>query len=80
MERSTAALLALHKLQLRGLRHHLDALNPRATLARGYAVVRRADGSVVLSPSAVVDGETLLVELRDGVLNVRVADHRDPAP
>jgi exodeoxyribonuclease VII large subunit len=75
LQRSLTTRLAFQKLHLRGLRQQLDMLNPRATLARGYAVVRRADGTVVLSPTTLADGDELLLELRDGVLGARV-DHR----
>jgi exodeoxyribonuclease VII large subunit len=74
LQRSLTTSFAFQKLHLRGLRQQLDMLNPRATLARGYAVVRRADGTVVLSPSTLADGDELLLELRDGVLGARV-DH-----
>jgi exodeoxyribonuclease VII large subunit len=74
LERGLTTHLAFQKLHLRGLRQQLSTLNPRATLARGYAVVRRADGSVVLDPATITDGDKLLLELRDGVLGAR-ADH-----
>jgi exodeoxyribonuclease VII large subunit len=74
MERGLTTHLAFQKLHLRGMRQQLSTLNPRATLARGYAVVRRADGTVVLDPAAIADGDELLLELRDGVLGAR-ADH-----
>jgi exodeoxyribonuclease VII large subunit len=74
MERGLTTHLAFQKLHLRGMRQQLSTLNPRATLARGYAVVRRADGTVVLDPATIADGDELLLELRDGVLGAR-ADH-----
>ncbi|MBV9789389.1 MAG: exodeoxyribonuclease VII large subunit [Chloroflexi bacterium] len=74
IQRGLTTHIAFQKLNLRGTRQQLEMLNPRATLARGYAVVRRADGSVVLSPESVADGDELLLELRDGVLGARV-DH-----
>ncbi|HEY0734545.1 MAG TPA: exodeoxyribonuclease VII large subunit [Herpetosiphonaceae bacterium] len=74
IQRGLTTHIAFQKLTLRGTRQQLDMLNPRATLARGYAVVRRADGSVVLNPATVADGDELLLELRDGVLGARV-DH-----
>lgn len=75
IQRGLTTHIAFQKLNLRGTRQQLEMLNPRATLARGYAVVRRADGSVVLNPESVADGDELLLELRDGVLSAR-ADHR----
>jgi exodeoxyribonuclease VII large subunit len=74
LARSISTNLAFQKLHVRSVRQQLDMLNPRATLARGYAVVRRSDGSVVLNPTTVTDGDELVLELRDGVLGARV-DH-----
>jgi exodeoxyribonuclease VII large subunit len=48
------------------------ALSPAATLERGYAVVQRADGAVVRSPSDVADGDPLRVRLADGELAATV--------
>lgn len=49
-------------------RARVAALSPAATLRRGYAVVQRAGGAVVRSPSDVDDGEPLRVRLAGGVL------------
>ncbi|WP_336922957.1 exodeoxyribonuclease VII large subunit [Aquipuribacter sp. SD81] len=57
---------------------HLRALSPGATLARGYAVVRRDDGHVVTSSAQAPPGSGLRVDLADGRLDVVVADA--PAP
>jgi exodeoxyribonuclease VII large subunit len=51
---------------------HLRALSPGATLARGYAVVRRHDGHVVTSARHVAAGERLRVDLSDGRIEVEV--------
>jgi exodeoxyribonuclease VII large subunit len=69
----------------RCLRHRLDraadelthrqaqvrALSPAATLARGYAVVQRTDGSVLRGPDGVVTDEPLTIRLADGLLAAR---------
>jgi exodeoxyribonuclease VII large subunit len=54
-----------------GLARALESLSPLATLGRGYAIVQRADGSVVRSPAEVGDGEPLRARLAGGVLGVR---------
>ncbi|GIG28586.1 exodeoxyribonuclease 7 large subunit [Cellulomonas marina] len=46
----------------------VTALSPAATLERGYAVVRHADGSVVRDPGEVADGERLRVRVARGEL------------
>jgi len=59
-------------LRLRGLARSLETVSPLATVARGYAILQREDGSVVRSVSAVDDGERLLARLHDGQLPLRV--------
>jgi exodeoxyribonuclease VII large subunit len=49
----------------------LQALDPQATLNRGYAVVHK-DGRVVSSISAVTTGDTLVVKVADGGFPARV--------
>jgi len=53
----------------------LQALSPRATLARGYAIVR-AGGAVVRDARAVGVGGAIDVELASGGLGARVEDVR----
>lgn len=62
----------LRRAQLGGLQAQLNALSPLATLERGYAVVRRADGVVVISPSQVDAGEKVLITVRDGTIEAEV--------
>jgi exodeoxyribonuclease VII large subunit len=57
-----AARLTAARTDLDHVRARVRALSPQATLERGYAVVRRADGSLVRSPAEAV-----------GPLRVRVA-------
>ena len=59
--------LKAHALQLR-------SLEPRGTLARGYALVqRRADGQVVRSVSQVKGRERLDVQVADGLFPAEVS-------
>lgn len=58
------------------VRHELArvrSLSPRATLARGYAIVADAAGDEVTSVGTVAVDDTLRVLLADGELGVRVA-------
>jgi exodeoxyribonuclease VII large subunit len=71
----------------RGLSHRLDraaealghtrarvaALSPAATLARGYAVVQRSDGTVVRRPADVTTGDLLRLRLAEGEVPATVA-------
>ncbi|MGL4746049.1 MAG: exodeoxyribonuclease VII large subunit, partial [Dermatophilaceae bacterium] len=45
------------------LRAQLRTLSPQSTLDRGYAIVRRADSSLVLDPAALDPGELLHVRV-----------------
>jgi exodeoxyribonuclease VII large subunit len=49
----------------------LRALSPKATLTRGYAIVRTDDG-VVRSPAAVRQGQPLRIEVAEGEFGARV--------
>lgn len=76
-ERLRAALrlqLAKHRGHLSGLARALDAVSPLATLSRGYALVTRADGSVVRRTEDVAVGERIDARLAAGVLICRVDD------
>lgn len=66
-----------HSLQLRrahldGLRSRLTALNPRATLERGFAIVEREDGSLLKSAGDVRPDDQINVQLWDGRIASRV--------
>ncbi|HEY1318129.1 MAG TPA: exodeoxyribonuclease VII large subunit [Gaiella sp.] len=67
LERRRAALDRAHA--------RLQALSPRATLARGYAIVRTGDG-VLREAAAVAEGARIDVELERGALGARVEDVR----
>jgi exodeoxyribonuclease VII large subunit len=50
----------------------LDSYSPLATLNRGYALVTRDAGQAVLSAQAVSIGETLTIQLYDGLITAKV--------
>jgi exodeoxyribonuclease VII large subunit len=50
----------------------LDTASPLATLARGFAIVTRADGSLVSDASRVTPGEEIEARLASGRLSARV--------
>ncbi|NTV63614.1 MAG: exodeoxyribonuclease VII large subunit [Oscillochloris sp.] len=59
----------LRRAQLRGLQAQLVTLSPLATLARGYAVVRRADNNQLIKASQQISpGDRLLIMLHHGTL------------
>jgi len=67
---------SIHRLHL--AQQKLDTVSPLATLARGFAVVTRADGSLVTDASSVAVGEEILTRVSRGALRARVTGH-DPA-
>jgi exodeoxyribonuclease VII large subunit len=70
LRRAPALLVERKQARLDAARGKLAALSPKATLRRGYAIVRR-DGSVV---SRVAVGERVDVELAEGGFGARVED------
>ncbi|AVH95681.1 exodeoxyribonuclease 7 large subunit [Streptomyces cinereoruber] len=61
--------------ELSHTRARVRALSPAATLDRGYAVLQRADGTVVRSPGEVAGDEELRARVAEGEFAVRrVAD------
>ena len=72
-ERSAAAARRRNdamRLAVGTLEAQLVALNPAATLRRGYAVVRRAgDGTVLTAPGQAADGELLGITLSGGTMD-----------
>jgi len=58
--------------QLDVLHSRARALDPQRALARGWAIVRTADGSVVRSVDDVPAGSVLVVQVADGTLQATV--------
>jgi exodeoxyribonuclease VII large subunit len=71
--------LEARRARLGQLGAQIAALSPLAVLDRGFAVVSRADGSIVRDASRVAPGERLRVRLALGALGVIVEDG-EPAP
>jgi len=65
------------RAELTGSGAGLSALNPFATLERGYAIVRAADGRVVVDTEQQQVGERLDVRLAKGALDVIIDGVRD---
>ena len=66
---SLAGRLALTQVEVTGMEHRLRALDPEATLRRGYSVVQRLeDRQVVTSTAQVRAGDSLAITVSDGAL------------
>lgn len=66
--------LRLQREKQSGVAQRLSALNPKAVLGRGYAVVSQAEGGMVSSVKQVKAGDVLQVQLKDGQFGAQVMD------
>ena len=72
----------LHRIQLqfshvRGTQRRLEALNPLAVLARGYAVVtRKEDGSVISHVAQTTPGQQIQIRVSDGQLDAEIKNRK----
>lgn len=57
---------------LRELGRGLSAVSPLATLSRGYAIIRKQEGTVVRDSKDVMKGELVLAQLQAGTLKLEV--------
>ncbi len=70
--RALAARTEREGVALSGLAEALRALSPAATLERGYAIARLADGTLVRDPAQARLGEPLEVVVARGTVTTRV--------
>jgi exodeoxyribonuclease VII large subunit len=73
LTRAPTLLAERKRAALEGLAGRLRALSPRATLARGYAIVRTEQG-IVRAAQGLSPGERVDVELAEGAFGARVED------
>jgi exodeoxyribonuclease VII large subunit len=71
LRRAPALAVERKRARLEHCAGRLRALSPRATLQRGYAIVR-SDDAIVRSADAVAAGDTIDVEVADGRFGARV--------
>jgi len=55
----------------------LKSVNPRATLARGFAIISREDGTLVTDSRSITIGESIKVEVARGNLQAQVTGKED---
>ena len=75
LRRAPALVVERKRAALEGTAGRLVALSPKATLGRGYAIVR-TDSRVVASAAEVAPGARVEVELAEGGFGARVEDVR----
>jgi exodeoxyribonuclease VII large subunit len=73
LDRAPALLVERKRAGLEGLAGRLQALSPRKTLARGYAIVR-TDNGIVYSSTELESGSRVDVELAEGEFGARVEE------
>ena len=71
LRRAPALAVERKRARLEHSAGRLRALSPRATLQRGYAIVRGGD-QIVRSPSAVAAGDAIDIEVAEGRFGARV--------
>ena len=59
-----------HRFEL--AQHKLQALGPQAILKRGYSITRRTDGSVICRVNQTEPGETVFIQVQDGMIRSEV--------
>ncbi|GAB4147800.1 MAG: exodeoxyribonuclease VII large subunit [Candidatus Promineifilaceae bacterium] len=74
LERSIRHDLAQRRANLAVVQAQLQTVSPLATLARGYAIVRRDDGRLVRRASDVHPGNALQIQVADGVIYATVQE------
>ncbi len=72
LNRAAHQYISLQKINRHNLAARLAALNPHSILNRGYAIVTKADGSLVKQVSQVEKGEQISIQISDGQFNADV--------
>src|SRR5690606_23549136 len=86
LAQAQARQLAASQARAAAAAAHLRALDPRHTLARGYAIVRDEQGRILRDAAVLAQGQSLDVTFSHGSAQVRVLDARgegggvNPAP
>ncbi len=66
------AMVSDRQEELDSLTSHLTALSPQGTLDRGYAVVLKSDGTLVMDASAVASNEKIAIRVAHGTIAATV--------
>jgi exodeoxyribonuclease VII large subunit len=74
MQRAMRVALDRSEARLAGLAAHLQHLDPRQVLERGYSIVTRADGSIVRAAQALRPGDSVGLEFAHGSAQAQVQE------
>lgn len=72
LENAWAEKLTLFTHRFEVARQKLNALGPQAVLKRGYSITRKQDGSVISHVAQTAPGETIYVQVQDGMIHTEV--------
>ena len=76
LNRAAEQLLLQRRQSTAAIAGKLQALNPLAVLARGYATVSR-DGATIASAKQIQDNDTLDIRFADGSVRATVSKRKD---
>jgi len=76
LARAAGQCLAHGSQRLALAQRALDAVSPLATVTRGFAIVKRADGTVLTDAAAVAVGEEIVASLTRGAITARVTGRK----
>lgn len=82
LDRAATDAITSRSLHLAAAQSRLEALNPAATLDRGYALVTAPDGSIINAAVQVAPGDKLRIRMRDGTIEATASAtrlHREDA-
>jgi exodeoxyribonuclease VII large subunit len=77
LRHAAAGRMAAARQRLALAQRALNAVSPLATLARGFAIVTRADGTLVTAAAQVAPGEAIEARLAQGTLLAKVTGARE---
>ncbi|WP_260706468.1 exodeoxyribonuclease VII large subunit [Edaphobacter flagellatus] len=72
LDRAASSAFALQRARLQSITTRLEALSPLNVLARGYALVYNADGTLLRSAAETTAGQTIQARLAKGSLAAQV--------
>lgn len=72
LQRGMHATQEQHHYQLANLAARLNSISPLATLERGYAIVKNAQGEVVTDAAQLHSGDQICATLNRGTVTARV--------
>ena len=64
--------LTLFEHRLEVAQQKLQTLNPQTVLKRGYSITRKKDGTVISSVNQTGTGETIFIQVKDGMIHTEV--------